>query len=81
MARARVDRQKYDWRCTVSGLRLPAPESDTEDTSAAAYYAPIIGSIITAVHHGKESIWLHLSNGAALEIIALPCGFDFEIHT
>jgi hypothetical protein len=55
------------------------PPDDEDNT--AAYYAPIIGAVITAVHHGKESIWLHLSNGAALEIIALPRGFDFEIHT
>lgn len=54
------------------------PPDDEDNT--AAYYAPIIGAVITAVHHGKESIWLHLSNGAALEIIALPRGFDFEIH-
>lgn len=52
-------------------------EQDTE------YFEQIVGACIVAVHDDDESIWLHLSDGSAVEFYSLPLpdgGFDFEIH-
>lgn len=49
---------------------------DDED----AYYDQAVGLVITAIHDDTESIWLHLSDGSAMEFYATTDGFDMDIH-
>jgi len=53
----------------------------TEDTETVAYFDQVIGATITAVHDDAESMWIHLSDGSVIEIVALTDGgFDVEVH-
>lgn len=46
-----------------------------------AYYDQCIGLVLTAVHDDSESIWLHFSDGSAMQFYALnEGGFDMDIH-
>ena len=49
---------------------------DDED----AYYDQVVGLVITSIHDDSESIWLHLSDGSAMEFYATTDGFDMDIH-
>lgn len=52
-----------------------------EDEDAAEYFDQVIGATITAVHDDPESMWIHLSDGSMIEIVALTDGgFDVEVH-
>lgn len=52
-----------------------------EDTEETSYFDQCVGCEIMAIHDDSGSVWLHLSDGSALEFFALPDGgFDFDIH-
>jgi len=51
------------------------------DTEPESYFDQVIGATITAVHDDAESIWIHLSDGSVIEVVALfDGGFDVEVH-
>ena len=62
----------------MSNLIVDWVPDDLEDEDA--YYEQAVGLVITSIHDDTESVWLHLSDGSAMEFYATATGFDMDIH-
>jgi hypothetical protein len=52
-----------------------------EDDFGEGYFDPCLGTVILAVHDGRDDVWIHLSDGSALEFFpVVEGGFNVELH-